>query len=869
MGWDHRHVELWERAAPLGVLDELLRQSAAGGRVGLVAGEAGVGKSALVTEFARRAGARARFHWGWCDPLVTPRALGPVHDIARQRGGPLAARLAAAAPPEEILAALLDQLDHPATRPVLVVEDAHWADEGTLDLLVLLGRRIGQRPALLLVTYRDDELGAGHPLHRVLGALRGTRIPLTPLSADRVAREAARAGRDAATVQALTGGNPLLLTELLGAAGDGAPAGVRGLILDRIQALPPAARDLALLVAVMPTRADQAVLAGRDDQIDACVAGGVLVSAGDGVAYRHELLRTAVEDSLGPRQRVAAHATVLETLVSAGGADPGRLVHHARAAGDPDAVLRWGQVAGAAAGRQGARREAAEHYRAAVAHADLLPPKERADLLERYSIAAYLGGSAADGLAPQRTAIQIRQQLGDPVPIGAAWRWLSRVAWWSGEGVEARAAADHAVTVLAAEPPGRELAMAYSNLSGLRVFDYAFAEAIELGERARALAEKLGDRETAIHAAINVGTSAMQLDRPGGAETLAEAHAAAVAGGYPDQAVRALLNIGGVLAEQARFTEAVPALDRAIGQAREHDLAGYLQCLLGARAGVRFQTGDWAGALTDAQESLRLPAQGGIGRVPGLVVLGRIHGARGERVLARAHLDEADQHAGPARELQWVAPAKSARAEHFRWYGDDARAAAEVPHALDRAVHQHAAPHSGELAFRLFQVGGGAHAPADALAPFRAMIEGDWRAAAGEWDRRGGHFLRLEAVALGDRAAATEAVRGLDALGATQAAAWLRADLRRRGVGGVPRGPRRTTTTHPAGLTQRQAEVLRLIADGMSNADIALRLRLAPKTVDHHVSAVLARLGVTSRGQAAARAHKLGISPHSPNGPAS
>ncbi|MEV0717826.1 AAA family ATPase [Asanoa sp. NPDC050611] len=862
-------MELWERTAPLGVLDELLRSSATGGRVALVAGEAGVGKSALVTEFAQRSRSRTRFHWGWCDPLVTPRALGPVHDIARQSKGPLAARLADAARPEEILAALLDQLDHPAITPVLVVEDAHWADEGTLDLLVLLGRRIGQSRALLVVTYRDDELGTGHPLHRVLGALRGTRIPLAPLSADRVALEATRAGHDAATVLALTGGNPLLLTELLNARGDGAPSGVRGLILDRIQALPPRAQDLARLVAVVPGRADKPLLAGRDDQIDACVAGGVLVPTDDGVAYRHELLRTAVEDSLAPRQRAALHRTVLETLAEIDGIDPGRLVHHARGAGDADAVLRWGQIAAAAAARQGARREAAEHYRAAAAHADRLPARARADLLERYSLAAYLGGKAEDGLEPQRTAISIRERLGDPIPIGAAWRWLSRVAWWSGAGTEARAAADRAVDVLARQPPGRELAMAYSNQSGLRMFDYAFAESIELGEQARALAEEFGDRETKIHATINVGTSAMQLDRPGGRETLEAAHAEAFAGGYPDQATRALLNIGGVLAEQARFTAATPALDRAIVHAREQDLAGYLQCLLGTRAGVRFQAGDWPGAIKDAEESLRLPAQGGIGRVPALVVLGRIHGARGDRETARAHLDEADRHADPARELQWVGPAKSARSEHFRWFGDPDRAAREIPHALDRATRAHAAPHSGELAYRLWQAGGGDHAPADALAPYRWMIDGDWRRAAAEWDRLGGRFLKLEALGgADDRAAATEAVTGLDALGATQAAAWLRADLRRRGVGGIPRGPRRTTTTHPAGLTQRQAEVLGLIADGLSNADIATRLRLAPKTVDHHVSAVLARLGVQSRGQAAARAHKLGISPHSSDGPA-
>ncbi|GIF50879.1 regulatory LuxR family protein [Asanoa ferruginea] len=862
-------MELWERAAPLRVLDELLRSCATGGRVALVAGEAGVGKSVLMGEFARRADRRARFHWGWCDPLVTPRALGPVHDIARHSSGALAERLAAGAAPEEILAALLDQLDHPAARPVLVVEDIHWADEATLDLLVLLGRRIGRQHALLVVTYRDDEVGAGHPLHRALAALRGTRIPLAPLSPERVAAEAARTGRDAATVLALTGGNPLLLTELLGAAGDRAPESVRGLILDRIRALPAAARELARLVAVAPGRCDQALLAGRDDQIEACIAGGVLVPTDDGVAYRHELLRTAVEDSLTPRQRTALHATALDALIGTGGVDPGRLVHHARGAGDADSVLRWGRIAAAAAARQGARREAADHYRAAAAHADRLPLAEQADLLERYSAAAYLAGTAADGLVPRRAAIAIRERLGELEALGASWRWLSRIAWWAGDSAESRSAADRAVTVLAALPPGRELAMAYSNLSQLLMLDYEFAEAIELGEKARALAEEFGDGETAIHAAINVGSSQMQLELPGGQDTLEAAYAAAAAAGHVDHATRALLNIAGGLAEQARFTAAAPALDRAVGYAREQDLDGYLQCLLGTRAGVKLQAGDWAGAITDADESLRLPAQGGIGRVPALVALGRIHGARGDQSLALSYLDEADRHAGPAREMQWVGPTKSARAEHFRWYGDPERAAAEVRPALARAAGQRAAPHSGELALRLWQADGRTSAPEGALAPYRWMVDGDWRQAANDWHQRGGHFLRLEALALGDLDAVTEAVRGLDALGATHAAQWLRGDLRRRGLRGVPRGPRRTTVSHPAGLTPRQAEVLGLLVDGLSNADIADRLRLAPKTVDHHVSAVLARLGVTSRGQAAARARKLGISPHSPEGPAS
>src|SRR5918993_4991277 len=164
-------MELWERRPALDLLVQLLRDSRTGGRVALIGGEAGIGKSALVTEFARRSGDRARVLWGACDRLVTPRALGPLHDIGRQTGGSLAERLSTAGTQEELFAAFLDELAAPGPKkpsPVVVVEDAHWADEATLDWLTFLGRRIERLHALLIVTYRDDEVGPDHPLRRTL-----------------------------------------------------------------------------------------------------------------------------------------------------------------------------------------------------------------------------------------------------------------------------------------------------------------------------------------------------------------------------------------------------------------------------------------------------------------------------------------------------------------------------------------------------------------------------------------------------------------------------------------------------------------------------------------------------------------------------
>jgi predicted ATPase len=279
-------MELLEREPLLDELSGLLAAAAGGGRVVLLAGEAGMGKSALVRGFAERQAGQARFLLGACDPLLTPRALGPLHDLGRQLGGRLAALLGVAAPREQLFDALLDELDRRG-RPqvVVVVEDAHWADEATIDLLVFLGRRMDRTRALLLVTYRDDELAPGHPLLAVPGSLPpGTlhRLKLAPLSEEAVAELGRRAGRGTAGLHTLTGGNPLLVTEVLAAADAGVPPTIRDLVLARLAGLPAAAQEVVRLVAVVPTRTElwllEQALAPSPAGVEACLDAGLLLA---------------------------------------------------------------------------------------------------------------------------------------------------------------------------------------------------------------------------------------------------------------------------------------------------------------------------------------------------------------------------------------------------------------------------------------------------------------------------------------------------------------------------------------------------------------------------------------------------------------
>jgi DNA-binding CsgD family transcriptional regulator/tetratricopeptide (TPR) repeat protein len=854
----HRPVTLWERAEPLQVLDDLLRSTASGGWVALLPGEAGIGKSALVTEFARRAGNRARVWWGGCDRLTTPRALGPLHDIGRQAGGALAERLRSDASQEEVFSAFLDALAGPEQRPrpVVVVEDVHWADEATLDWLTFTARRIGRFPALLVITYRDDEVGPEHPLRGALAALpraQVRRVPLAPLTADCVAEQSILAGRDAEQVLRLTGGNPLLVSEVLATDAASIPEAVQDLVLDRLRGLPDAARDLAQLVSVVPSRADAVLVAGAADAVETCLAAGVLVPDGEGVAFRHEVLRNAVEDVLSPPRRVALHGQVLGVLRGVPGVDPGRLVHHAALAGDVDAVLRFGREAGVAASRQGAHREAAAHLQAAAAHADRLPLPERAELFEQYAAEAARMGRYSEALAARDSAAALREELDQPVQVGENLRVISWLAWWTGYAERAHAAAERAVAVLDPLGPTRELARSYVNLAQFYLTAGRSDEAVDMDERAGCLADELGDVETAVDAAINVGTTRLLAGDLDAQPGLRAAHERAAAHGLLDQAARALLYLGSVTAnELALFRSGAPMVEAALRYTERHELIGYTAYLLGLRARLRLELGDWDAALVDARTALDTAGHRSINAVFPLVVLGRIGAARADPA-AGDLLDDALREASHVSDPLAAVPVAEARSEYFLWTGDTERAQAEARRGLALAAAAHDQPFAvGRLAYRLWRGGGTDEPPPAAAEPFRMMIRGDWAGAAAEWDRRGGRYLQAEALSTGDQAAAVQALRTFDEWGAVRAAEHVRSRMREQGFSGIPRGPQRATQAHPAGLTPRQAEVLTLLAEGLSNPEIARRLTLSPKTVDHHVSAVLGRLGVSNRAQAAA-----------------
>lgn len=461
-------MQLLERDADLARLRELLRSAGRGtGHIALVAGEAGIGKTALIGAFVAKQPPNARVLWGSCDPIDPPRPFAPVADVAARVGGPLLAAVESG-DRTMVFDAFLDVLRRRASGPsILVLDDLHWADAATLDLLRVVGRRLRDIPVLVVGAYRDHDVHARHPLRSALGDLASnvvTEIALSPLSAEAVGAMAAGMGLDAGNLHETTAGNPFYVTEVLASGTSEVPTTVRDAVLARVARLPANARRVLGAASVLGHRCELDVLRGVEPHspvaIDACVARGILTREGTGVSFRHAIAQQAVLDALTSDERLRLNRRALATL-STRGFDAAQLVHHALEAGDDAAVLGLAPIAGARAEAMGASREAAVHYGNALGVAAHTDERSRAAILEAYARAASDSDQVNVSLGAQRDALDIWRRVGDRLREGDCLRALSSYLWQGGDGALATAVAEEAVAILEPiEPPSHEFALA-------------------------------------------------------------------------------------------------------------------------------------------------------------------------------------------------------------------------------------------------------------------------------------------------------------------------------------------------------------------------------------------------------------------------
>jgi DNA-binding CsgD family transcriptional regulator len=870
-------VNLLERDEELSALHRLVAESASGhGQIAVVSGEAGIGKTTLVERFLAQARERrelsTRSLWAACEALFTPRPLGPLYDIAQQTTAPLYALLEGEASRATLFATVLDDLRQAPT--ILVVEDIHWADEATLDFIKYLSRRLHQTATLLILTYRDDELLKDHPLRLVLGDLPArdvTRLPLLPLSEAAVATLAQQAHRPAGRLHAITSGNPFFLTETLAYDAPGAPRSVSDAVLARTARRSLAAQRLLDIVAVVPNRIErwliEALDAWDEATLEECLAAQTLRLDGRAIAFRHELARQAVEGALSPVRRQALHTAILRALQEHGveQASLARLAHHATAAEDAALVLRFVPEAARQAAAQGAHREAMAHYQTALRYADHLELEQRAALLDELSYEAYLTEHMEEAIASCAAALTLWRALDRTEQIGHDLRLLATYSWVVGKHEDFRRFALEALVALESAPPGHELAMAYAVLANVYMNDVDGGDSTRVwGHRAIDLAEQIGATEPMADAINSIGWSELRRGDAGGLAKVERSLALALEHGLEKNVARGYVNLATYLLRVHDYTHAETYLEDGIAYCVEHDLDIGLRNLQVERARARLDQGDWAGADGEVSALLSVPWVSVANRIPALTVMGQLRARRGDAG-AEAMLDEARDLALATGDIQYIAPLAAARAE-WRWLqGDLAGCVIEAEKGLQPTPHLRLPGYDGALTVWLWRSDIPIEAPAGVPAPHALQLAGDWRAAADAWERLGCPWEQALALLDGDEAAQRAALAIFECFGAALAVETTRRRLRERGVRGLSRGPRPETRANPQGLTNRQLEVLPLLADGLSNAEIAGRLSTSPRTVEHHVSAVLAKLNARSRAEAIRRAYELGLLSQAPS----
>lgn len=855
-------VRVLERDDELERLRGALAQARSGQGSGLaLTGESGAGKSTLVHAACAEA-AGLRVLRGQCEPLSTPRPLGPFRDLGLAGLG----SVQSLDDDVDLRDRLVDELRSEPT--VLVVEDLHWLDDASADLLRFVARRVETLPVALVVTYRDLEIGPRHAARKLLGdfaALDGLdTLSLAPLSESAVRQAVEGTDLDPVRVHRLTGGNAFFVAQVVKDPERPLPTTVRDAVLARIDDVSLDDLEILQLIASAPDRLDDRVLplVGVDLPTLRRLDGTALLDRTDrGLVFRHELVRLALESTIPPGGAPRLHARLLDALERIEPRDPAVLTHHAVAARDAARTLAHARAAADEAVASASNREAAAFLEVALAHLpSTAPVAERAALLAQLGGQQYLAGQHRNALASARASIPLWEAAGEPAGVAEAYAGLA-VLEYQTVG-RRRYSVDYIQRAMElADESGvpSAIARAYTDAATLAVIASELTEAKAFGERLLAVAEEAGLEEFVVAGRMLLAAVTCVVgDRDARAEVLRWTEEARQHG-WDELAWRGYVFVFIYDYERGNMRDAFRVFDETVTFVTDRDLPAARNWHLSFRGLAHVVMGRWSAAEEDARAALADTELGG-NPWPHLT-LGQV-AMRCGREGAAEHLDRAwEVVTGIDEPLRWF-PVLSALAEQMWLTGraDHRVTSFGVERLLSMSTSPDTTWASGMFCTWLRRLGVAFEEPAVVGEPFRMLLDGRHSEAAAWWRLSGDAFL--EAMALADSPREEDRVRAvtlLDKLGAIGTADRLRVDLRQDGVGAVPQRPRETTRANPGGLTNRQLDVARLLARGLTNSEIAGQLYISPKTADHHVSAVLAKLDLPNRRAVALHAAELGL----------
>src|SRR5215472_7958060 len=790
-------MELLERSLFLDALAGYAAEARQGsGGLVLVSGESGIGKTALVEAFhAQLRG--VRWLWGACDGLLTPRPLGPLYDIAAQTDGQLSELCGQGAARDQLFGAFLAELDAPTGLTVAVIEDVHWADEATIDLLRFIGRRLSRMKALVLVTYRDDELG-DDPLRLLLGDLatqRATRrMGLPPLSDDAVRALIGQRDMDAAELCRVTGGNPFLVCEAIEAGWPAVPPTVRDAVGARLARSNVPVREALQMAAVIGTNVERELLAsvlnGSVALLDDCLRTGLVTVDASSLRFRHELVRTAVEEAIAPHRKGELYARLLALLQDAGKADPAVLAHHAEGAGDVAAIRRHAPDAARRSAALGAHREAAAQYQRALRYADTADLPGLAGLHEGLAKEFALLDRLDEAEAALRAALRHRRELGDNLHAGENLSMLSDILWQQCRGEEGARAVEESLRVLQPLPPGPELAMAQIGVAGSMFTAGRQAESFQVMSQALELGKRLGRDDLVCRAQTMTGIFLVDTGQDG-IGSIERSLQLALDAKLDPTVSDAYVCLQDNLVNVQRLEEALRCYSEGMAFCERRELRWPTRCMRGAQADTLLLLGRWEEAADLCHELLDIPGVSPSNQLYPLRILGTLCARRGEPGAAEL-LDQAAALAAGIVSPKWLAQVRAVRAELLWLSGRSDLAYQEAAEAYKQTLGQADPWKLGALAIWMWRLGDRVDGLEGLPEPYALEIAGDWRGATAAWERLGRTYdaALTRVVCSREETELRTALAVLEDLGARATAAAARRRMKALGMTSIPRRPR-------------------------------------------------------------------------------
>ena len=863
-------MELLERSDYLSLMQKTFNEASAGeGHCILVSGEAGIGKTSLVRAFCKKVSNRCTVYQGTCDELFTPRPLGPILDIIWQMQKPTPENAVSISDRSWLFTRFLSELINKQQTIVLVIEDVHWADEATFDFIKFLGRRITGLHCLFILTYRDDEINMNHPLRIVLGQLQHdsfTRLQLKPLSKQVVEEMSSERGYNGEDVYSISGGNPFYVSEILASYSIGVPDNIKDSVLSSFNRLDEKTKEIWEILSVLPTGFEIKYLEKMEpayaQAIHNCVDLKILIPKAGIISFKHELYRRTIESSLSPLIRKEINKRILDLMLESFEQHHAteRIIHHAKNANENEIVVKYAPVAAKQASSLGAHIEASKLYLTAIEYyqgndTDILNP-----FYESYAYECYLTNQIREAIIYTTKSMKIWNEKSDVEKKGNCLRFLSRLWWLNGNRKKAEEYATQAIDVLADQPVSRAKAMAFSNMSQLKMHADKNEESILLAEMAIAFAKELGDQETLAHALNNVGFVQMrnQSTRQKGIELAQQSLDIALKNSYQEHAARAYANLAGSAVKMKDYGFAKKILDEGLYYCEETDLDTYPVYLMACKARLNLETGNWNEASHLIENLIKNENQPPIVRIEVLVVAATLKMRKGEMDLLPL-LVEAKEKAFETMEPQRIIPTMIALFEYEWLTGTTMVVQNEIDLAITMKEHIRNIYERSEFAFWLSKAKKQKLTMNDIYDGYRVESVSDVINAANLWEQLGCPYEQALILFEGNDDNKKQAIEIMRKLGAEAIYEKMKFEMRASGIKNIPRGIRKSTQANPANLTDRELDVLQLLKEGLQNKEIAARLFISPKTVDHHISSIFFKLDVNSRAKAVQEAIHLDV----------